>query len=257
LFVYSIPDVNWPIDFGKSSARFQVERQLHNNAFKLFEGAERSAMQSVPFITDGVKTGLELLKDSLGKSILLAEESISNKLKDLPRRTIFSQTTDSLLKKMMYRSDNFYADMCLIMVAREKFGMMDEKKIIQYLLQNDLKDLPQKPRWVDGSGLSRYNQFSPEDMITVLNKMKAEVPWERIKTIFPKNSDGIEWLDKSWGEDVVLAKSGSMSGVLCLSGYIKSKKNTWLTFSIMINNHQSSGVLLRKKIETFLGSLNL
>jgi D-alanyl-D-alanine carboxypeptidase/D-alanyl-D-alanine-endopeptidase (penicillin-binding protein 4) len=218
---------------------------------------EQSATQSIPFITHGVSTGLELLKDSLGKSIQVADESIQGKIKGLPHRDIFSQPTDSLLKKMMYRSDNFYADMSLIMVAREKFGSMDEKRIIQYLLDNDLKDLPQKPRWVDGSGLSRYNQFSPEDMIAVLTKMKAELLWERIQTIFPKNSDGIEWLNKNWGENAVIAKSGSMSGVLCLSGYIKSKTNNWLTFSIMINNHQSSGTLLRKKIETFLGSLNL
>ncbi|MGO8056226.1 hypothetical protein, partial [Rhizobium leguminosarum] len=65
--------------------------------------------------------------------------------------TIYSQKTDSVLKPMMHRSDNFFAEQLLLMVANERFGVLNEDKIIDTLLKSDLKDLPQKPAWADGS----------------------------------------------------------------------------------------------------------
>ncbi len=69
-------------------------------------------------------------------------------------------------------------------------GVMNDEKIIDTLLKTDLKDLPQKPRWVDGSGLSRYNLFTPKDFVFILNKMKNEFGIERIKIIFPTGGRG-------------------------------------------------------------------
>jgi D-alanyl-D-alanine carboxypeptidase/D-alanyl-D-alanine-endopeptidase (penicillin-binding protein 4) len=132
---------------------------------------------------------------------------------------------------------------------------MDEAAIIQLLLKQDFKTLPVKPRWVDGSGLSRYNQFSPSDMIAVLTQLKAEQPWEKIKNLFPKAGVGtLRSLNSSAG-DFVYAKTGSMGGVYCLSGYVLTKKGNWLSFSIMVNNHNTSNSNVRKKIESFLQAL--
>jgi D-alanyl-D-alanine carboxypeptidase/D-alanyl-D-alanine-endopeptidase (penicillin-binding protein 4) len=111
------------------------------------------------------------------------------------------------------------------------------------------------PRWVDGSGLSRFNQFTPEDMIKVLNKIKAEQPWERITGIFAPAGTGTLRMYKSKNSPFIYAKSGSLTGVVCLSGYVYSKDKKWLTFSIMINNHNASGAVLRKRMEGFLEKL--
>jgi len=169
--------------------------------------------------------------------------------------TIYSQPTDTLLRNMMYRSDNFYADQCLEMVSQVLLKKMDEQAVIQELLKKDLSDLPQTPRWVDGSGLSRFNQFTPEDMIKVLNKIKEEQPWERITGIFAPAGTGTLKMYKTKNGPFIYAKSGSLTGVVCLSGYVYSKDKKWLTFSIMINNHNASGAVLRKRIEAFLERL--
>ena len=50
--------------------------------------------------------------------------------------------------------------------------------------------MPQLPRWVDGSGSSRYNLFTPDDLVWVLNKMKDEFGMDRIKGIFPHPGAG-------------------------------------------------------------------
>lgn len=255
LFVYSIPEVEWPVNFGKSGNSLRIERDQYRNAFTLFEGKEKSATVSVPFITQGIQTGLRLLKDSLGKEIRLADEQTLKAAKGIKTETVYSQPTDSLLKIMMHRSDNFYADMCLQMVSQQVLKKMDEDAIIAEVLKRDLSGLPQQPRWVDGSGLSRYNQFSPADMLHVLNKLREEQSWERIKTIFPKNGTGTLRAYQSRKDEFIFAKTGSLSGVLCLSGYVLSKKGKWYTFSIMVNNHHGIPAVIRKRMEAFLEKL--
>ncbi|MEY2647876.1 MAG: D-alanyl-D-alanine carboxypeptidase/D-alanyl-D-alanine-endopeptidase [Bacteroidota bacterium] len=255
LFVYSIPEVEWPVNFGKSGNSLRIERDQYRNAFTLFEGKEKSATVSVPFITQGIQTGLRLLKDSLGKEIRLADEQTLKAAKGIKTETVYSQPTDSLLKIMMHRSDNFYADMCLQMVSQQVLKKMDEDAIIAEVLKRDLSGLPQQPRWVDGSGLSRYNQFSPADMLHVLNKLREEQSWERIKTIFPKNGTGTLRAYQSRKDEFIYAKTGSLSGVLCLSGYVLSKRGKWYTFSIMVNNHHGIPAVIRKRMEAFLEKL--
>ncbi|MEP6628205.1 MAG: D-alanyl-D-alanine carboxypeptidase, partial [Ginsengibacter sp.] len=100
------------------------------------------------------------------------------------KMVMHSQPTDSLLKPLMHRSDNFFAEQTLLMVSDKLLGVMNDAKIIDTLLKTDFADLPQKPNWVDGSGLSHYNLFSPLDFVTILNKMKNEFGMDRIKKHF-------------------------------------------------------------------------
>ena len=255
VFIFSNPEINWPVGFGKPKSNFLVKRDEHENTFLLSEGKEKSGIQSVPFITKGLASGLELLSDSLGKPIQIADESILSQIKGNYTSIIFSQHRDSLLKKMMHRSDNFYADQSVLMVSQHILNRMDEHAAILYILKNDLNLLPVSPKWVDGSGLSRYNQFSPDAIITILNQLKSTYDWELIKTIFPKAGQGTLRAINSDRKEFIYAKTGSMSGVYCLSGYVFTKKEKWINFSIMVNNHNSTSSQIRKKIESFLASL--
>jgi D-alanyl-D-alanine carboxypeptidase/D-alanyl-D-alanine-endopeptidase (penicillin-binding protein 4) len=138
------------------------------------------------------------------------------------------------------------------MVSNERLGVMNDEKIIDTLLNNDLKALPQKPRWVDGSGLSRYNLFSPQDFVFILDKMSNEFSWSRITTIFPSGGDGTlgSYFKNLHGK--IFAKTGSLSNNATLSGYIITKKNRTLIFSILVNNHATSSMNIRKDSEKFL-----
>jgi D-alanyl-D-alanine carboxypeptidase/D-alanyl-D-alanine-endopeptidase (penicillin-binding protein 4) len=92
-------------------------------------------------------------------------------------------------------------------------------------------------------------------MIVVLNQLKAEQEWQKIKTIFPKAGQGTLRALSDKREEFIYAKSGSMSGIYCLSGYVLTKKGKWMNFSIMVNNHDSNTSTVRKKVEAFLQSL--
>jgi len=253
LFIYSNPEVTWPVEFATEKRNaFHVERAKDRNAFTLFEGKESQATYSVPFITSGIKTGIQLLEDSLGKKIFIADARLEEKINKLNHDTVYSQPTDSMLKIMMHNSDNFFADQSLEMVSQQKLNTMDESLIINDLLSSDLVGLPQKPRWVDGSGLSRYTLFSPDDMIFVLNKLRQEQPFERIKSIFLQTGHETLPSHDSTQNEFLIAKSGSMGGIYCLSGYIISQKKKVLIFSIMVNNTKASASKIRNQIRLFL-----
>jgi serine-type D-Ala-D-Ala carboxypeptidase/endopeptidase (penicillin-binding protein 4) len=213
------------------------------------EVKENKKEQDVPFVTHGIQSALELLPDTIGKQITYLPE-----LKKRPAKltTIFSQPTDSLLQPMMYRSDNFYAEQSLLMVSQEKLGEMSDRKIIDTLLKTDLSDLPQKPRWVDGSGLSRYNLFTPNDFVVLLQKMQREIGMKRLQVILPTGGKGT--LSNLYKQDsnYIFAKTGTLSGVVALSGYLYTKKNKLLIFSVLINNHTGSAGDIRRSVETFL-----
>lgn len=168
---------------------------------------------------------------------------------------IKTQPTDSVLKPMMRRSDNFFAEQLLLMVSGKFNIPMSDQKVIDTLLKTDFKGLPQKPRWADGSGLSRYNLFSPKDLIFILNKMKDDFGMERIKNIFPTGTEGTLANYYVAEKGYIYAKTGSLSGVIALSGFLYTKKNKLLIFSVLVNNHNSSGTNVRRAVEKFIEGL--
>lgn len=129
---------------------------------------------------------------------------------------------------------------------------MDEQKLIDSLLKSDLAGFPQKPRWVDGSGLSRYNLFTPQDFVWLLQKMKDEFGLERLKTILPTGNTGT--LRNYYKEETgfIFAKTGSLTGHIALSGFLITSKNKLLIFSILVNNHNTSATAVRRAVEQFL-----
>ena len=255
--VYSIPETNWDVTFSdtEKAKAFSVARNIGTNSYTITQGMEKKKTISIPFITNGVQSSLELLKDTIFREITTIDLnkiiSIQNGLRNELKK-IHSQPTDSLLKPMMHRSDNFFAEQSLLMVSNEMLGVMNDAKIIDTILKTDFKDLPQKPRWVDGSGLSRYNLFTPQDFIAILNKMKNEFGMDRIKVIFPTGGEGTISSYYKKDNGYIYAKTGTLSGVVAFSGFLYTKKGKLLIFSTLVNNHQATSTEVRKAMEKFL-----
>ena len=255
VFISSEPEVDWPVTFTAPDPKgqFNVHRNRNDNRLTITEGKEKSAQRTVPFVTEGLSTALALLNDTLHREIHSFDSTSAMQKPAFGKRNIiYSQPTDSMLKPMMYRSDNFFAEQTLLMAGRVITGKFNEDEAISQLLKTDLKDMPQLPRWVDGSGLSRYNLFTPDDLVWVLNKMKDEFGMDRLKGIFPHPGSGTLRSYNAVDTERIFAKTGTLNGVIALSGFVFTKKNHWLIFSILINNHRQSPPLLRNKMEAFL-----
>lgn len=228
-----------------------VDRDYRNNDFTLTMNGRVSRAVEAPFVP-GPQLSWQLLADTLHKAIRVAEhksDAVGTSY------IIHSQPLDSMLKRMMHRSDNFYAEQSLLMVSQKLLGVMNDRKVIDTLMQLLYNDLPQRPRWVDGSGLSRYNLFSPQDFVTILDKMRNDFGMERMKEILPTGNDGTLTNYYRTETGFIFAKTGTLSGVVSISGYLYSQKNKLLIFSVLVNNHNTSATEVRRAVEKFLQDL--
>ena len=250
--VFSEPDVTWKVNFNADTGRnnFSVDREREENIYEITFGKERRREIEIPFVTKGVATVAELLKDTLNVPVSITTLPMHNYFK-----AFHSQPSDSLFTIMMHRSDNFFAEQTLLMASNAKLGYMSDRKMIDTLLKTDLKDIPQKPKWVDGSGLSRYNLFTPNDFIYILQKLKTDFGLERLKVILPTGGTGT--LSSLYKKDsgYIFAKTGTLSNHVALSGYLITKKGRLLTFSILAGNFATLATPVRKAIEKFISNI--
>ncbi|MFM6994690.1 MAG: D-alanyl-D-alanine carboxypeptidase [Sediminibacterium sp.] len=197
---------------------------------------------------------LELLNDTLGKNIEFPNNPILPKSKSF--KTLKTIPTDSLLKIMMLRSDNFYADQIVLMASEQLLGRMDDAALIDSTKKLLFADLPQRMRWVDGSGLSRYNLNTPENYVAILQQMQTKFGEERVKNIFEKGGEGtIASYYKNF-PGTIYAKTGTLGGQVALSGFIYTPKKQKLYFSVLVANHMSpSSAQVRRAVETYLTSV--
>ncbi len=233
--------------------KFKIIREKDDNKFEFIISTNSFNKIQIPFKNFNNNTSFSFLKDTLRKNedeFMLSAYYVENVY-----RKYYSQPSDSLLKPMMHRSDNFFAEQSLLMVSNEMLGVMNDAKIIDTILKTDFKDLPQKPRWVDGSGLSRYNLFTPQDLVAILNKMKNEFGMERIKVIFPTGGEGTISSYYKADSGYIYGKTGTLSGVVAFSGFLYTKKGKLLIFSTLVNNHQASATEVRRVIEKFIQNI--
>ena len=90
----------------------------------------------------------------------------------------------------------------------------------------------------DGSGLSRYDYLSPDAVIALLTREWHSPNGERFKNLLPVSgtSGTIDSRMKGTAaEGRVFAKTGSMSQVRALSGYVTTASGEPLAFSIIVN----------------------
>jgi D-alanyl-D-alanine carboxypeptidase/D-alanyl-D-alanine-endopeptidase (penicillin-binding protein 4) len=226
---------------------FYVDRNYTSNNFSIQKSNKKFTGDNIPYITSEPLT-ITLLEDSLHQPIAYIDATIEK----TNWKKYYSQPTDSMLKIMMHRSDNFYAEQSLLMIGNEKLGKMDDGKTIDTLLKTDFKLLPQKPKWVDGSGLSRYNLMTPQDFVWVLNQIKTEFGWQRTSTIFQEANSGTLGGYYKNINGKLFAKTGTLSNVVTLSGYITTAKGKEIIFSVLVNQHQSSASEIRRIVEQFL-----
>ena len=193
-----------------------------------------------------------VLKDTLGIPMVVSPEATLSLLQELglpgigiaenfpegERQTVFGMARDSLCRLMMIESDNFLAEQLMLVASSQLSDTLSFRRIRDSVLADELKDLPQQPRWVDGSGLSRYNLMSPATITAVLNKLYNDVDRERLFRLFPKvgeNGTLENWPD--YGLDpYLIAKTGTLGNNFNLSGYLITESGRVLIFSFM-NNH--------------------
>ena len=94
----------------------------------------------------------------------------------------------------------------------------------------------------DGSGLSRYDYVTPEALVTILTHVdrdaRLRAPFEAALPIAGRDGTLANRLKGTAAEGNARAKTGSMSNVRGLSGYLTTAGGEPLVFSILANNFE-------------------
>ncbi|HEY1063280.1 MAG TPA: D-alanyl-D-alanine carboxypeptidase [Daejeonella sp.] len=232
-----------------SPARFRIKREIFSNIFhQPNSSAPAGFNQIIPF-----KVSDDLLGDLLKQSIPSFSGNI-NFSKPAQTQSWNSISADTLYKKMLLPSDNFIAEQILLNIAASRGMEMNTAVVIDYVKKNFLTDLPDKAVWVDGSGLSRQNLFTPRSMVRLCEKIYDEVGnQDRLFDLLPQGgkTGTLKNLFKA-DKPYVFAKTGSLSNNHNLSGYLITSSGKKLIFSFMNNNFTRPTAEIRSEMEKLI-----
>ncbi|NIJ50852.1 D-alanyl-D-alanine carboxypeptidase/D-alanyl-D-alanine endopeptidase [Dyadobacter arcticus] len=229
-----------------------IQREESQNAFHHSRLAvPQGLLQEVPVHMTN-QLAVQLLSDTLKKEIKLINIPLEIEL-----QKVYSIPSDSLYRRMMYVSDNMLAEQLMLLYASSNGLPLNTEKAIAHMIEHHLSDLPDKPIWKDGSGLSRYNLFTPRSLVALLQKIYVKVPRERLFQILPTGGRSGTLTNLFKGEaPFIFAKSGSLSNVYNLSGFLVTKKGKTLAFSFMNNNFTKPTSEIRKEVERILTGIH-
>jgi D-alanyl-D-alanine carboxypeptidase/D-alanyl-D-alanine-endopeptidase (penicillin-binding protein 4) len=179
----------------------------------------------------------------------MASAELDEKIDYEEAQTLFQYTSppmSEIIKIVNKKSQNFYSEQILRTIGKEMIGIGNwesgitaVKKYLSWLGMD-----PDRITLHDGSGLSRMDLISPGDIVMLLRAMQRQ---QKIFSAFDSSLpvmgiDGTlsERLRGSGAMGNVHAKTGFLTGIRCLSGYLKTKDDELLAFSFMVNNYTIS-----------------
>lgn len=235
---------------GPSRPRRRVERELYSNDF-VFSPDDTLASGrkewDLPMKIDQ-QLIVEMLADTINKFVTPISKALPANTK-----TLYSVPVDSLYRVLMQDSDNFIAEQLLLMCADVLSDSLMGEIAIDYMKENFLGDLPDEPEWVDGSGLSRYNLFTPRSVAQMWIKIAEIIPTERLYPLLA--TGGLKGTIRNWykaDKPFIFGKTGSLSNNHCLSGFLVTRSGKTLVFSFMNNNFVVSGNAIRREMQDIL-----
>jgi serine-type D-Ala-D-Ala carboxypeptidase/endopeptidase (penicillin-binding protein 4) len=234
---------------GDREKKESVVRDFHSNNFQFHPGLSqpRKKEWDIPMMVDAKLTCV-LLSDTLKRQVRFVK-------KKLPpaSQPVYSIPTDSLYSIMMQESDNFIAEQLLLMCAGVVRDSLKTETAIEYSLANYLNDLPDKPIWVDGSGLSRYNLFTARTLVRLWEKIYELRPRERLFPLLA--TGGVNGTLKKWykaEQPYIFGKTGTLSNNHALSGFIVTKSGKVLIFAFLNNNYVATTNDIRANMQNIL-----
>lgn len=236
------------VSIGASQEQSDLVRDIHSNKLIFYPSYLPTNDEfEVPFLVSDTLI-IKLLEDTLKCSVVPVNTKLSRNAK-----TLYSVPVDSMYKVMMQESDNFLAEQLLLQCAATISDSLKPEIAIRFMQENKLVDLPGKIIWVDGSGLSRYNLFTPRSMATVWKKLYEIVPQERLFSLLA--TGGENGTIKNWYKadaPYIFGKTGTLANNHCLSGYLITKSGKTLIFSFMNSNYLASTTDIRKNMQRVL-----
>lgn len=201
-----------------------------------------------------IATGNILKTKLIEKGISIGGKVISG---EVPENTIIvsqhlSPHLGEIIKLMNKPSDNWIAEFLFKTIGAEVKGVPGTwrkgREAITEFLYEMISD-PSQHRFVDGSGLSRYNLVNSELLSQLLIYMhnQFEIMPEFLSSLPIAGVDGTlrNRMQGMYAEKTLRAKTGTLSGVSALAGYTRTVEGEVLAFGILISHYIGSSATAR------------
>ncbi|VEP15352.1 D-alanyl-D-alanine carboxypeptidase, serine-type, PBP4 family [Hyella patelloides LEGE 07179] len=209
-------------------------------------------------IVDPANYFLETFRNLLSaEGITVTEGIVTTESIESTNERIITQMYSPPLKELIVEinqdSNNLYAEVLLKVLAKE-LKINDEMEALETSL-NKLGINTDNYSLIDASGLSRQNLITPNSLVKVLSIL-ADDPTYNIyqNSLSLAGSNGTlkhrlrntELQNNLWG------KTGSLSGVITLSGYVKLTNQNTLALSILVNNFDDKNKIVRQAMDEII-----
>lgn len=158
----------------------------------------------------------------------------------------YSVPLSEILTRMMKRSQNMYAEtMPRVIGWQEKgLGSIDNGREVMGTVFSTFGIEPGSWVYADGSGLTRYDYISPEILVKILEGMYNSEHRDLWMSTFPvAGVDGTlrNRMKGTAAQGNAIGKTGTISNVRGLSGYVKTASGENIVYSFLVNGHIVSG----------------
>ncbi len=159
-----------------------------------------------------------------------------------------SKPITQLMANTLKRSDNLYADSLFLHTAQgiqsNALSWQKSEDAVKGFLQKQTGINMQQAVLIDGSGLSSHDLVTPLQTISLLKYIHTHFPlaYEYIAALPIAGQDGTLWrrFRKPMQRGFLRAKTGTLTGVLSLSGYLYTMNGHTLAFAIYINTRRGT-----------------
>ncbi|STX29980.1 D-alanyl-D-alanine carboxypeptidase [Legionella beliardensis] len=214
-------------------------------------GVGQWAIQQKMAIRNPLLYAQGLVRQQLYKANIVLEGNVL--LDKAPAGTMLIATDASkpiaqLMADTLKPSDNLYADSLFLHAADKLNGApvnwTEAQTIIKQFLQQQTGIPLKQAILTDGSGLSRYDLLTPNQTVSLLRFLFDRFPlaYEYIAALPVSGRDGTlqRRFKKPNQQDLVRAKTGTMRGIISLSGYLYTVNAHTLAFAIYVNTRRGT-----------------
>jgi len=163
---------------------------------------------------------------------------------------ITSPPLSKLLQETNQNSNNLYAEV-LLKVLTKKLGAKNEIEALELGLEKLGID-PEEYNLADGSGLSRQNLITPKALnkvLTAIAQTTNESTYRNSLAVAGVRGTLRNRFRNSELEANLWGKTGSLTGVITLAGYLKLANQNSVVFSVLVNNFDNQNRIARAAMD--------
>jgi D-alanyl-D-alanine carboxypeptidase/D-alanyl-D-alanine-endopeptidase (penicillin-binding protein 4) len=261
--------VNQTVTAAKGTKGYiEIQRDLKGQTLYLKGQLAEDSRPDVTAIAvfDPIQNFLQHFRQSLSKQGISVAQGYRGTSKTTGRElaAVQSPPLSELIAETNINSNNLYAEALLKALATKKPLERNQTTVDAGLevMQSTLTGIgvdPSTYKLVDGSGLSRKDLISPQALVQTLQGM-AKSPYASVfRASLPvagKNGTLKNRFKDIAPEGLVQAKTGTMTGVITLAGYVNAPNYGPVVFSIMVNQTEQPIRTVRNAIDEIVVHLS-